>query len=65
MAGFRRGTVPPAEEIFAALEPLLRNRTVFGVDLVEAGLADRVVGYFAELIAGPGAVRATLRKYVS
>ncbi len=65
VAGFRLGTVPPAEEIFAALEPLLRNRTVFGVDLVEAGLADRVVGYFAELIAGPGAVRATLRKYVS
>ncbi len=47
------------------LEELLRNRTIFGVDLVEAGLADRVCGYFEELTAGVGAVRATLHKYVN
>ena len=47
------------------LEGLLRNKAIFGVDLIEAGLADRVCGYFAELTAGPGAVRATLHKYVS
>ena len=47
------------------LEGLLRNKTVFGVDLVEAGLADRVCAYFEELTAGPGAVRATLHKYVT
>ncbi len=49
----------------AKLEGLLRNKTIFGVDLVEAGLADRVCGYFEELTAGPGAVRATLHKYVN
>ena len=48
----------------AKLEPLLRNAFVFGVDLVEAGLADKVCSYFKELTAGVGAVRATLHKYV-
>ena len=47
------------------LEELLRNKTVFGVDLVEAGLADKVCAYFTELTAGVGAVRATLHKYVT
>ena len=49
----------------AKLEGLLRNKTVFGVDLVEAGLADKVCRYFEELTAAPGAVRATLHKYVT
>ena len=48
----------------AKLDGLLRNRTIFGVDLYEAGLADRVCAYFTELCAGPGAVRATLKKYL-
>ncbi len=46
-------------------EELLRNKTVFGVDLVEAGLADKICSYFEELTAGVGAVRATLHKYVT
>ncbi len=49
----------------ARLEGLLRNKTIFGVDLVEAGLADKVCAYFTELTAGPGAVRATLHKTVT
>ena len=32
--------------------------------LYECGLAEKVIGYFKELIAGPGAVRATLKKYI-
>ena len=56
---FRLGEKPDCSK----LEGLLRNKTIFGVDLVEAGLADKVCGYFTELTAGPGAVRATLRKY--
>ena len=47
------------------LEGLLRNASVFGVDLVEAGLAGKVCGYFEELTAGVGAVRATLHKHVA
>ena len=49
----------------AKLEGLLRNKTVFGIDLIETGLADRVCAYFTELTAGVGAVRATLHKYVT
>ena len=47
------------------LEGLLRNRTIFGVDLIEAGLANRVCAYFTELTAGVGAVRATLHRHVT
>lgn len=45
-----------------ALTSVLANKAVFGVDLVEAGLAEKVEDDFAQLIAGPGAVRATLKK---
>ena len=47
-----------------ALGSVLTNKAVFGVDLVEVGLAEKVENLFAELIAGPGAVRATLKKYL-
>ncbi len=46
------------------LRPILSDASIFAVDLFECGLADKVTGYFRELIAGPGAVRATLKKYV-
>ena len=46
------------------LVPILENPNLFGVSLTEAGLADKVTGLFKELIAGPGAVRATLKKYL-
>ena len=38
--------------------------SVFGLDLYEAGLAETVTGYLRELTAGPGSVRATLKKHV-
>jgi fructuronate reductase len=37
---------------------------LFGVDLYEAGLAEKVEGLLREELAGPGAVRATLQKYL-
>ena len=46
------------------LEGLLRNATIFGVDLVDAGLADKIYDYFTELTEGVGAVRKALHKYV-
>ena len=46
------------------IRPIMENAKIFGVDLFEAGMADKVYGYFKELIAGPGAVRKTLEKYV-
>ena len=51
-------------DIEEKIAPVLHMEKIFGVDLYEVGLAPKVVGYFRELIAGPGAVRATLKKYV-
>ncbi|MBQ2813053.1 MAG: mannitol dehydrogenase family protein, partial [Clostridia bacterium] len=46
------------------IDAILTNDTLFGVDLKKVGLADKVEGMLAEMIAGPGAVRATLKKYL-
>ena len=47
------------------LKAILSNPNLFGVDLNEAKLADKVEGMFLELIAGKGAVRETLKKYLA
>lgn len=46
------------------LKPLLSNEKIFGVNLYEVGLAQKVLEYFSELVAGKGAVRNTLKKYL-
>ena len=46
----------------AVIAPLLQNATVFGVDLYEAGLAERVVQYLKDMTTAVGAVREILRK---
>ena len=51
-------------DVDAVLKNVLSDKAIFGVNLYEVGLAERVCGYFKELIEGPGAVRATLKKYV-
>ena len=53
------------EAVKAKLLPLLKDETVFGVDLVSAGLSDTVVNYFISLIEGKGAVRKTLHNAVN
>ena len=45
------------------IRPILEKREVFPVDLFACGLADKILAYFNELLAGPGAVRKTLEKY--
>ncbi|MBP5249253.1 MAG: mannitol dehydrogenase family protein [Lachnospiraceae bacterium] len=52
------------EEAVEKIVPILKMKEIWGVDLFETGLSDTVSGYFKELIAGPGAVRKTLEKYV-
>ncbi|ABR49902.1 Mannitol dehydrogenase, C-terminal domain [Alkaliphilus metalliredigens QYMF] len=46
------------------LKPILSNATIFGVNLYDAGIGEKVEGYFAELVSKKGAVRETLKKYV-
>jgi fructuronate reductase len=47
------------------IRPILSDKAIFGVDLYEAGLGLKIENYFAELSAGPGAVRKTLQKYLN
>lgn len=47
------------------LKTLFTRKDVFGLDLYEAGLGEKIEGMTAELFNGPGAVRKTLHKYVS
>lgn len=50
---------------FSCLKQLYSRADVFGLDLYEVGLGQRIEALAAELFAGPGAVRRTLHKYVS
>ena len=50
-----------AEALKEKLSGLLSNASIFGVDLIEAGLADAVCENLSRLIAGKGAVRETLK----
>lgn len=52
------------ENVEKFVEPILHMSNIFGVDLYEIGMAGKVCDYLKELVAGPGAVRATLKKYV-
>lgn len=47
------------------LLPVLKNPSIFAVDLCECNLAPRIEQMFCEMIAGKGAVRNTLMKYLS
>jgi fructuronate reductase len=46
------------------LKSILSNPKIFAVDLYQVGLGERIEGYFAELLAGKGAVRKTLQRYI-
>ncbi len=50
-----------AAELKAKLSGLLQNASIFGVNLIEAGLADAVCENLSRLISGKGAVREALK----
>lgn len=58
-------TVGDSKSAEGKLSTILSNPVLFGSDLNEIGLAGKIEEMFAELIAGPGAVRATLHKYMA
>ena len=47
------------------LKAILSNANIFGIDLYEAGIGEKIEEMFKEEIAGTGAVRATLKKYLA
>lgn len=65
VAGFKLGEMDDVAEIEAAVKPVLENKKIFGVNLYEVGMAEKVCKYLKEMTAGIGAVRATLKKYVA
>ena len=58
-------TLGQPESVCGKLEGILRNPVIFGSDLVELGLAGKIERMVKELLAGPGAVRKTLRFYLA
>lgn len=58
------GKAHPIDDLSDKLHPLLSNRNLFGCDLYEAGIGGKIECMFREETAGPGAVRAVLKKYV-
>ena len=61
--GIKLGTVPA--DLHEKLSPILSNANIFGSDLYAAGIGETIEDMFAQEIAGPGAVRATLVKYMA
>ncbi|USF25846.1 Polyol:NADP oxidoreductase [Firmicutes bacterium ASF500] len=62
LAGVKLGQPETASD--EVLAPILSNTALFGVDLCQAGLAGKIGGMLREELAGPGAVRQTLTKYL-
>ena len=57
-------TLGHPESVGDKVRPILSNANIFGSDLYEAGIGDLIEDLFKEELAGPGAVRATLKKYL-
>jgi len=49
-------------DVHAHLKDILSNASVFGQNLYEVGLGEKVENYFAQMIAGKGAITTTLEK---
>ncbi len=56
------GSKGPFHEL---LSPILSDASLFGVNLYETGLGEKVEGYFAQMVSCPGAVRMLLHDTVS
>ena len=54
---------PTLDALDGILQPILRDSSIFGVDLYEVDMAELVIQYYMEMIQGIGAVRTTLQKY--
>lgn len=46
------------------LKPILSNELIFFVDIYKTGLGEKIETMFREMLAGVGAVKATVHKYV-
>lgn len=58
-------TVGKPETYNGQLKEILTNASLFGTDLCAAGLCEKIEAMFVDMLAGEGAVRATLKKYLA
>lgn len=49
---------------FEHLKPILSNERIFFVDIYTTGLGEKIENMFREMLEGPGAIKATVHKYV-
>lgn len=61
LAGIQAGNPDSLKD---QLKPVLENAGVFGVNLYEAGLGEKIEEMVRKMLAGPGAVRKTLKEYL-
>ena len=52
------------ETFTSQLKPILSNERIFFIDIYKAGLGEKIETMFREMIAGRGAIKATVHKYV-
>jgi fructuronate reductase len=57
-------TLGDPDSVGDKLKPILSNANIFGTDLYAAGIGEKIEELVREELAGPGAVRDTLKKYV-
>ena len=62
LAGIENGK---PESLTCQLRPILSNVQIFGSDLYEAGLGEKIEEMFRSELEGPGSVRRTLQKYLT
>ncbi len=61
---FKDIVVGKPETLKNQLKPILSNERLFFTDLYKDGVGEKVETMFREMIAGPGAVKAAIHKYV-
>ncbi|MHC5228652.1 mannitol dehydrogenase family protein [Enterococcus sp. LJL99] len=64
VAAFKLGEVDPVKT-HQKLQPILQNKAIFGSDLYELEIAERIEDYFTRMISKRGAVRATLQEVLA
>lgn len=64
LTAIKLGTQDPAK-IHEAVRGILSNQMIFGSDLYQDGLGEKIEGLLQEMLAGAGAVRRTIHKYVA
>ncbi len=51
-------------QIETVVKPILENEKIFGVNLYEVGMSDKVCNYLSRMLSGNGAVRKTLEEII-